>query len=191
LAGSKFQSAYHSKLAGIAGIITAVEMLCSRFSLTEGAIKIGLDGSEALNKSPSDWPLSPTQADFDMLTNIRSQLASSKITWHWHWIQGHQDKPKPLCFLDFWAKNNVYMDQMAKAFIAQAISHDMNFGNCCFVNEAWSVFYRREKLIRLIIGDLYQVITAAKSQKYWIDKGQITTATSKQIDWSLIDTAMK
>jgi hypothetical protein len=83
------------------------------------------------------------------------------------------------------------MDQMAKAFMAQAISHDINFGNCRFANEGWSVSCGREKLSRLIIGDLYQDIMAAKSQKYWIDKGQITTATSKQIDWSLIDTAMK
>jgi hypothetical protein len=102
---SKVQSGYHSELARIAGIITAVEMLCSRFSLTKGAIKIGLDGLEALNQSHGDWPLSPTQADFDMLTNIRSQLASSKITWHWHcWRQGHQYKHKPLRFLDFWPK---------------------------------------------------------------------------------------
>jgi hypothetical protein len=66
------QSAYRSELAGIAGIITAVEMLCTRFTIEEGAIEVGLDGSEALNQSRGDWPLSPSQADFDMLTDIRS-----------------------------------------------------------------------------------------------------------------------
>jgi hypothetical protein len=47
--GTKVQSAYHSKLAGIAGIITAVEMLCSQLLIKEGAINIGLDELEALN----------------------------------------------------------------------------------------------------------------------------------------------
>jgi hypothetical protein len=68
--GTKVQSAYHSKLAGIAGIITAVEMLCSQFLIKEGAIDIGLDELEALNQSHGEWPLSPTQADFAMLSDI-------------------------------------------------------------------------------------------------------------------------
>jgi hypothetical protein len=83
------------------------------------------------------------------------------------------------------------MDKQAKEFMAQAISQDMNFGNCRFEKEGWSVSYQQDKLSRLSTGDLYLDITATKSLKYWINKGQITTATSKQIDWSLIDTAMK
>jgi hypothetical protein len=83
------------------------------------------------------------------------------------------------------------MDKLAKEFMAQAILHNMNFGNCHFKKEGWSLSYQQEKLSWLITGDLYQDIMATKSLKYWINKGQITTATSKQIDLSLIDTAMK
>ncbi len=185
------QSAYCSKLVGIAGIITAVEMLCARYSIKEGAIEIGLDGSEALNQSRGTWPLAPKQADFDMLCDIRRRLAQSNITWHWHWIRGHQDKHTPLRLLDFWAQNNVYMDKLAKAFMAQAIAQDMDFGNDRFAEEGWSVSYRKEKLSRLITDDLYQDLIAKKMVAYWIRKGQITLATSLQIDWPLIETAMK
>jgi hypothetical protein len=33
------------------------------------------------------------------------------------------------------------MDQLAKSFMAQAIAQDMDFGNCCFADEGWSVAY--------------------------------------------------
>jgi hypothetical protein len=64
------QSAYRSKLAGTAGIITAVELICSQFTITHGDIEVGLDGSKALNQLQGDWPLVPTQADFDMISDI-------------------------------------------------------------------------------------------------------------------------
>jgi hypothetical protein len=184
------QSAYRSELAGIAAIITAAKLLVTRFSLSHGAIKIGLDGSEALNQAGGNWPLVPAQADFDMLSDIRRRLALSPIKWTWHWIRGHQDKHKPLRFLDFWARQNVYMDALAKSFMAQVALKKLDFGNCRFANEGWSVYHRQQKLSRFLIGDVYKDIMTAKSLKYWIDKGQITTATSTQIDWTLIDTAM-
>jgi hypothetical protein len=161
------QSAYCSKLVGIAGIITAVEMLCARYSIKEGAIEIGLDGSEALNQSCGTWPLAPKQADYDMLCDICRRLAQSNITWHWHWIRGHQDKHTPLRLLDFWAQNNVYMDKLAKSFMAQAIAQDMDVGNDRFVEEGCSVSYRKEKLSRLITDDLYQDLLA----KNWLRTG--------------------
>jgi hypothetical protein len=61
-------------------------MICFHHSLTQGDIKIGLDGSEALNQSQGDWPIIPSQADFDMLMDIQQRISCSPITWHWHWI---------------------------------------------------------------------------------------------------------
>jgi hypothetical protein len=60
------QSAYRSKLAGVAGIITAAKLICARYLITLGTIEVGLDELEALKQSGGNWPLSPSQADFDM-----------------------------------------------------------------------------------------------------------------------------
>jgi hypothetical protein len=141
-------------------------MLCSQFLIKDGVIEIGLDGSEALNQSRGSWPLTPKHADFDMLADICRQLARSSITWHWHWIRGHQDKHKHLRLLDFWEKNYVYMDKLAKSFMAQAIAQEMNFGNCPFAKERWSVAYQQLKLSRLVVGNLYQDLMACKTIQY-------------------------
>jgi hypothetical protein len=111
--------------------------------------------------------------------------------WHWHWIKGHQDKTKPLCLLDFWACQNIYIDKLAKSFMAKVIKQQMDFDNCQFTDEGWSVAYWHEKLSRLLIGNLYQNIMPRKSLlAYWIELGQITALTTTQIDWSLVETAM-
>jgi hypothetical protein len=82
------------------------------------------------------------------------------------------------------------MDALAKSFMAQVTLKKLDCGNCRFANKGWSFYHRQQKLSRFLIGDVYKDIMTAKSLKYWIDKGQITTTTSTQIDWTLIDTAM-
>jgi hypothetical protein len=112
--------------------------------------------------------------------------------WHWHWIK--KDIKINTNLYDswiFWQKTNVYMDKLAKSFMAQANAQDMDFGNCLFAEEGWSVAYRHEKLLRLITDDLYQDLMAQKMIAYWIGKGHTTLATSMQINWPLIKTAMK
>lgn len=76
------QSAYRSELAGIAGIITAVELICTKHSIMQGDIEVGLDGSKAMNQTKGDWPLQPSQADFDLLMDLRRRIAQSPIPNH-------------------------------------------------------------------------------------------------------------
>jgi hypothetical protein len=49
LGSLKMESAYRNELAGIAGIIMGVELICNRCDITQGSIEVGLDGSEALH----------------------------------------------------------------------------------------------------------------------------------------------
>jgi hypothetical protein len=50
--------------------------------------------------------------------------------------------------------------------MAQAIAQDMDFGNCCFADEGWSVAYWQSEISRLVVGDLYQDIMAHKMIQY-------------------------
>jgi hypothetical protein len=62
------------------------------------------------------------------------------------------------------------MDKLVKSFMAQAIAQHMDFGNCPFAEEGWSVSYQKEKLSQLITGNLYQDLMANKILQYWIGK---------------------
>ena len=68
------QSAYRSELAGIEGTLALLSSVCKVHDIHEGSVTIGLDGEQALIQASSDWPLSPHQADFDMLHDIRAKI---------------------------------------------------------------------------------------------------------------------
>jgi hypothetical protein len=75
------QRAYRSELAGLFAIVLLVNLLCSWAGILSGAIEIGCDGLSALSKSFDSWPLEPADPHFDMLSSLRSMIASSPITW--------------------------------------------------------------------------------------------------------------
>ena len=85
------QSSYRSELGGISGVLAVVSATCDKYDLQEGCITFGLDGEQALKKAKSGWPLSPTDTDFDLLTDIRAKLKALPIDTEWEWVEGHQD----------------------------------------------------------------------------------------------------
>jgi hypothetical protein len=60
--------------------------------------------------------LSPARPDYDLLTDIRAKVLGLPIKVHWKWIKGHQDDGPSHDPLDEWARANIYMDSMAKAY---------------------------------------------------------------------------
>jgi hypothetical protein len=109
------QGAYRSELAGLFGIMLVVTHLCLWARIESGGIKIECNGLSALNKAYDTWPLEPTGPHFDMLSSLRKKIATSPITWTTHHIEGHQDN-NATAKLDFWAKQNIQMDNLAKVF---------------------------------------------------------------------------
>jgi hypothetical protein len=53
-----------------------------------------------------------------MLSSLRSMIASSPITWTTRHVAGHQDDD-PTHPLDWWALQNIQMDNLAKVFWMQ------------------------------------------------------------------------
>jgi hypothetical protein len=47
-----------------------------------------------------------------MLSSLRKKIAASPITWTTRHIEGHQDNDAT-AKLDFWAKQNIQMDNIA------------------------------------------------------------------------------
>jgi hypothetical protein len=64
------QSAYHSELCGIAGILEALHCICDAHSIDKGHMEYGLDGEQAMKEAFGDWPLQPSCPDYDILQHI-------------------------------------------------------------------------------------------------------------------------
>jgi hypothetical protein len=76
------QSSYRSEIGGVSGVVETVGILCNRFAITSGKIKVGLDGEQAMKNIFGNWPLLyPGQADYDLLKDLREKIEKSPITW--------------------------------------------------------------------------------------------------------------
>ena len=73
------QSAYYSKLAGIAASITHIKIICSKFVIQEGTVIIGLDGEATLNAYSQDIIIHANQPDYDLIQHIQSEVVQLSI----------------------------------------------------------------------------------------------------------------
>jgi hypothetical protein len=60
---SEFQSSYRSEIGGVAGILESLHCVCEAHDIGSGAIKIGLDGDQAMKAVADTWPLDPGKPD--------------------------------------------------------------------------------------------------------------------------------
>jgi hypothetical protein len=111
------QSPYRSELSGLYGIVVMVEVVCTHFEITSGAIEVGCDGLSALRKAfgqGSNFDPDIKDPDYDLLSAIRKALARSPAKWTWRHVLGHQDDDDGIEVLDRWATLNIEMDNLAK-----------------------------------------------------------------------------
>jgi hypothetical protein len=47
-----------------------LDIICKKFKIQSGSVKIGLDGQQALIAAFDEWPLNIAQPDFDLLKDI-------------------------------------------------------------------------------------------------------------------------
>ena len=107
-----------SELGGIYSGVVATELLVEQYGLTEGTVTVGCDSENALRAVFWD-ATEPTleQAHFDLVSAIRCKLRRSPLKWVGRWIKGHQDDT-PGQHLDWWARQNIAMDTLAKEYWA-------------------------------------------------------------------------
>ena len=177
------QSSYRSELAGISGSLAIIDAVCKKYDINSGSITIALDGEQALLKSKSQWPLSPTDSDFDLLTDIRAKIAKLPISVNWQWIEGHQDKFHSFQSLPPLAQDNVIADGIAKNHINQLLQTGFTPTPQRFGDEGWSISLQGNKMSHLDVSRLYTHLWAGTSQDYWARKHKIGYDKILSIDW--------
>ena len=179
------QSSYRSELAGIAGTLALVSSICQIHDISSGSITIGLDGDQALTQASGDWPLSPSQADFDMLHDIRAKIRRLPITMHWKWIEGHQDDHVAYADLDEWAQANILVDNVAKAYWNHLLTTNQTSTAAGLGDEGWSLYVADEKIGRFDKRKLYDAIYQEDVMTYWAKKAHLHREAIRRIDWEL------
>lgn len=184
------QSAYRSELAGISGSLAIISAICDKYDITSGSITIALDGEQALLNASSTWPLSPQDADFDMLTDIRAKIARCPVTCKWQWIRGHQDDHIDERDLSPLAQDNVLADRMAKSWLQRCVDSNYIPEPQRFGDESWSLSYKGFKLAKLDFDKLYGKMWFGTSYKYWSRKHRLPPETMDTIDWDICGEAL-
>ena len=93
-----------------------------------------------------DWPLGPERPDYDLLTDIRAKVLQLPISVHWKWIKGHQDGVHSHGTLDEWAKANIYVDNVAKAYWNHLNNTGYSPSPQRFGDESWSISFQGKKI---------------------------------------------
>ena len=93
--------------------------------------------------------------------------------------------------MNAWARANIYMDSMAKAYW-----NHLNDRSYCpspqrFGDESWSISFQNKKLSRLDKKSLYNAIMEPASKAYWQDRGRMSASNISIIDWELVGKASK
>jgi hypothetical protein len=88
--------------------------LCEYYAITEGKITVALDCEGAINAISTDQLPKAKNKEFDLIMECRNLMAQLPITIRYKWIEGHQDSKGKR--LDWWARQNIRMDQKAKRF---------------------------------------------------------------------------
>jgi hypothetical protein len=182
------QGAYRSELAGLFGIVLVVNALCSWAKLSHGAIEIGCDGLSALDKAFDTWPLEPADPHFDMLTALRSMISESPLSWTTRHIAGHQDDDAT-AELDFWARQNIQMDNLAKIFWMQH-SHSA-YVHYPIASEGFQVWLGDRKLSSHQSSTFFDHIHGKTILSWHATHGRFPACYARRIDWDVCYAALK
>jgi hypothetical protein len=181
------QSAYRSELAGLFGIVLVVNRLCSWAKIESGGIEVGCDGLSALEKAFDTWPLEPTDPHFDMLSSLHTQIAASPVTWKIRHIPSHQDLD-PTAHLDFWALQNIQMDNLAKVFWMQySHSHPVSYP---LVDEGFQVWLGDRKLSSHPTSVFFDHIHGSTILDWHVSHQRFPACYARHIDWDVCAAAL-
>ncbi|CAJ1941753.1 unnamed protein product, partial [Cylindrotheca closterium] len=110
------QSPYRSELIGLLAGIMAVDWLLEQWfpNISIGPkVRIACDGLSAIEMAFEDRPLSPTDAQFDLVSSIWEAILRSLVDWAPQHVYGHLDKSNLFDELSWWEKRNLEVDGMA------------------------------------------------------------------------------
>jgi hypothetical protein len=177
------QSSYRSEIGGVSGVVETVGILCNRFAIKSGDIKVGLDGEQAMQNIFGNWPLYPGQADYDLLKDLREKIKKSPITWTGIWVEGHQDEDTSFEDLDQWSQLNVESDGLSKDYWNSCMENEEWMPNKGFADEGWSIWIEDKKVTKVDKQALYAYAFSNRTTKYWATKHHLTSELITDINW--------
>jgi hypothetical protein len=140
----------------------------------DGAVKIGLDGDQAMKAMANDWPLDPGDPDYDLLQHVRGQIKAVSLKITFCRIASHQDNHKTFPQLDRWEQLNVECDGLAKSFwntcaLARSWPGSLQLGH-----EKRSIWIDGKKLSMVEKDRVYQYTFSPLTRAYWQRKHNLT-----------------
>jgi predicted RNA-binding Zn-ribbon protein involved in translation (DUF1610 family) len=185
------QCAYRSELGGIVGILVMLELLCSQFYLTSGQVTLGCDCESAIKKLRAHKHPKPSDSHYDLLMDCRARIRALPITVTFKWVEGHQDskhKGHSLA-LDWWARQNIAMDNRAKAHWHRTKHHTPP--NIVFQHEPYAVLLDGVKLSSFHKGRVHASTGQGPIRHYWQTKHKLSDTQFQDINWQATQTAQR
>ena len=183
-------SAYRAELAGIVGGLTLLLLVCRVHNIRQGAVTLGLDGKNAMNRAEQDASHA-NMSDWDLIKAAHHLMNELPITCKWKWIQGHQDDDKEFSELDNWAKMNVVMDATAKQYWTHCATTKRQPFLQPLYGEQWSVHWNLRKLVNFKLPEIYAEHHGDITRDFWIDSGYFRKTNIHTPDWEAIHSPMK
>jgi len=110
------QSAYHSELFGLWGILHTLTLLTEKYQLHDGRITIACNGLSALKQAQCNHPTEPTLAHYELIGAIQTLKSKLTISLNFEHVRGHQDDGVTMVLMrQAWM--NIEMDELAKKTI--------------------------------------------------------------------------
>jgi hypothetical protein len=180
---------YRSELGGILAIVVTAEAIASFYDIHTGTIELGCDceaGITAIFEHEYDTPKQPHH---DLIHEIRAKLATSKLTWKYRHVSGHQDKHTSYHLLDMWGQLNVEMDSLAKVYWNDTSSVTVPFYP--YSTHGWSIWTGDRKLSSWDRTILYDHAQSTAILKHWSKRRNIPANLIHSIDWQACKHAIK
>ena len=185
------QSSYQRELAGLYSIVAMVHLICEQYKVTSGAIEVGCDSSSALNHvfgSGHYFEAKIKQADYDLHSTLWVMLSKSPIKWKCRHVAGHQDDDG-IEVLDRWAKLNIEMDSLAKAYWYDMCNQQTSH-NPPIAHEYWPVHIRGHKVSSHLDVKIRDHILGGAQCAHWEQKGRLMQESIQKVNWHTCEKAM-
>jgi hypothetical protein len=184
------QSPFCSELAGLFGQVVLVNTIYMAHNVTSGSIESGCNGKVALEQIyPIDEQVDTSGQQFDLISAIRSALRQSPVTWSFRHVKGHQDEDLKVK-LDQWARLNIQMDHLAKAYWAE--QYPLTRPDSVPITGAfWSTSIRGRQVTSALRTTMYEEISREKMGVHWEKHDRMNQEHSMLVNWEACAIAMK
>jgi hypothetical protein len=180
---------YRSELGGILAIVVIAEAIASFHDIQTGTIELGCDCESGIISIFQHAYDTPKQPQHDLIHEIRQKIATSRITWKYRHVSGHQDKHISYHMLNIWEQLNVDMDNLAKIYWTETNSLALPFYPQA--TYGWNLWTGPRKLSTWDRKKLYEHAKSTEILEHWSRRRSIPHDKIRSIDWEAGKEAIK